>query len=396
MNKKFFITVITLAFIILGAGIAVLLTKGYIFSPKEGKVVGTGIISATSSPDGASVYLDGHLTTATNTTIPQLPTKVYSVKIVKEGFIPWEKQIEVKEGLVSEIKATLFPSIPTIYPLTFSGVKNPVLSEDGQKLAFAVPLSTESGRLKQRGGIWIWTMGSAPIAFSRSSEPHQIIASTPSLDFSKASLRFSPNAKQILVSLQEGDWPGEANTRNFLLSADQFTQTADAQDITAFLSSTLKTWEDDEKTKDEGRILAIVDSRIKKVASSAAMIKWSPDETKFMVLDDGEEKVKDRKTKDKIKPELAAKVYDLAFQKNYDLPAAKDYLWLPDSKHIIVVRENNLAIADFDGSNIAVVYGGRFEDGWVFPWLDSSRLVIMTSFDTPTASQPNLFGINLK
>src|SRR3972149_4737722 len=146
MSKRFIITICTLVVIAIATGIAIFFAKGYPFSSEEKKIVGTGIINVTSEPDAASVYIDGHLTTATNTTISSLTPKNYTIKIVKEGFIPWEKQVSVKEGLVTEVKVTLFPAIPTIYPLSFTGVANPTLSPDGAKLAFIVPASPTPAR----------------------------------------------------------------------------------------------------------------------------------------------------------------------------------------------------------------------------------------------------------
>src|SRR3989344_5300806 len=145
MSKRFIITIVTLLVIALSAGIAIFFAKGYSISTKERRIVGTGIVTISSEPDSASVYLDGHLTTATNATISSLSPKTYFVKVIKEGFIPWEKQIEVKEGLVTELKLTLFPAIPTIYPLTFTAVASPVLSLDGSKLAYAVPQGNKAG-----------------------------------------------------------------------------------------------------------------------------------------------------------------------------------------------------------------------------------------------------------
>lgn len=389
MSKRTIFTLGTLVVIGAAAAGAVLLVKGYTFSPQQGKVVGTGLISVTSVPDGASVYVDNHLTTATNTTISQLQPKTYSIKIVKEGFIPWEKQIEVKEGLVSEIKATLFPALPTIYPLTFNGVISPVLSPDGQKLAFVVPFNNDN-HARQKGGVWVWTFGSQPLSFSRDAEPHQIVASTSTLDFAKATLRWTPDGKQLLVTLQEGDQTTDASKRNYLLPFDRLTSLADLRDITPMIESNLKGWEDDQKTKDEARILTIIDQKLRQIASDSATLHWSPDETKFLVggkLDDGKLKV------GKLPP---AKVYDVATGKAYDLPQALDYFWLPDSRHIILVQEDKVSVSEFDGNNVAVIYAGKFEADGVFPWSDSSRLVILTSFNTPTASKPNLFGINLK
>lgn len=383
MSKRSFLTVITLVLVIIISAAAVFLAKGYSFSPESGKIVGTGIISITSVPEGASVYIDGHLNTATNATISLAP-KSYDIRVVREGFIPWERNVDVKEGLVTDLKLTLFPAIPTIYPLSFNGVSNLKLSPDGQNLAYAVPIATVSGSLRQRGGLWVWRMVSQPISFVRGGEPHQLVSSTSSVDFSKATLRFSPDSQQILATLQEGGLAGQPYTRNYLLEVDQSNQ--DPRDVTPTLATLLKSWDEDHKTRESALIQTIRVPDIRNVASASASLvattsgnlKWSPDETKIMVL----------------KPK--AVVYDLENGQSYTLPEAKSYQWLPDSTHVVLVQEGKIAVADYDGTNVAVVYAGNFDPATVFPWPDASRLVFVTSFPTPTASQPNLYGINLK
>lgn len=377
MSKRFIITIVTLLAIAVVAAIAIFLAKGYTFSPKEKRIVGTGIITVSSVPDAASVYIDGHLTTATDATVPSLPPKSYSVRVVKEGFIPWEKQIEVKEGLVTPVKVTLFPAIPTIYPLTFTGVENPILSPDGGKLAYIVP------GLAKKGGIWVWTQTrNQPISFARSAEPHQITQNTL-LDLSQATLRWSADSKQVLATV---------GNNNYLLESDGLN--ADPRDITPVLESTLATWEEDSQDKEASRVLAVKDINLRKIASSAADIRWSPDETKFMAVSKSESK--SAGSDGMLKTKEAVKVYDLEEKKEHSLPAAGGYMWLPNSTHIILVEKGTISVIDFDGTNKAVIYAGSFKDDFVFPWLDSSRLVIISSFPTPTASEPNLYGINLK
>lgn len=362
MSKRFIITIITLIIIGLAAAVAIFLAKGYTVSTKEKRIVGTGIINITSEPDAASVFIDGHLTTATNAAVSQLSPKKYSVKVVKEGFIPWEREVEVKEGLVTPLKITLFPAIPTIYPLTFNGVANPILSPDGSKLVF---IATGG----KKPGVWVWTMSrNQPIAFARSSEPHQIAANGV-VDYSKAILRWSADSKQVLATVGKN---------NYILNDD--TLNTEPRDITAILDSTLKSWEDDTRAKDAARIEAIKDINIKKLASASGTLRFSPDETKFMFAQEN----------------IKFKVYDIEGKKQYDLPSGKAHLWLPDSRHIILVEEDTISIIDFDGTNKAVIYAGKFEDPFIFPWPDSSRLVIVSSFPTPTASEPNLYGINLR
>lgn len=377
MSKRFIFTILTLLSIGAIAAIAILLAKGYTFSPEEKKIVGTGIITISSEPDAASVFLDGHLTTATNTSIASLTPKSYTVKVVKEGFIPWEKVISVKEGLVEEVKVTLFPAIPTIYPLTFTGVENPTLSPDGGKLAYVVP--QQSSSMPKKAGVWVWTQTrNQPISFVRSSEPHQIAQNTIA-DFSKATLKWSADSKQVLATV---------SGNNYLLEADRLN--SDPRDITPMLPATLQSWEDDIRAKEDSRILAIKDINLRQVASSSATLRWSPDETKIMVRKNPlSEKEKDSEISD-------FKVYDLEDRKEYSLPPARAHIWLPNSSHVILVSEGTISIVDFDGTNKAVIYAGNFKDDFVFPWLDSSRLVIISSLPTPTASQPNLYGINLK
>lgn len=399
MSKRFLLTLGILFATLAAAGIAVFLAKGYTFSPSTGKISGTGIISITSLPEGASVYLDGHLNTATNATINGLAPKEYDVKVIKEGFIPWEKKVKVEEGLVSDVKITLFPAIPTLYPLTFNGVVNPQMSPDGAKLAFGVPIATVSGSLKQKGGIWVWNLVSQPISFARSSAPIQLVASTSSLDFSKAKIRFSPDSQELLVTLQENGLEGPSFERNYILPAD--STTTSLNDITPSLAATLRSWDEDQKSKDQARAATIKDLNYKNIATDSAKIKWSPDETKIIIAGSLPSLLSNEAKA--AKEASHAKVVDLADVKSgsrtkaieYQLPAAQAYYWLPDSKHIILVKDSEIAIAESDGSNAAVIYAGNF-DGNVFPWPDASRIGIITSFPTPTANQPNLYGINLK
>lgn len=380
MSRRFIITILTLLVIGLAAAIAIFFAKGYTFSTTEKKIIGTGIITISSEPDAASVFIDGHLTTATNATISSLPPKKFSVKVVKEGFIPWEKEVLVKEGVVTEVKVTLFPAIPTIYPLTYTGVKNPILSPDGSKLVYIVP-----GTSKKRG-VWVWTLArNQPIAFARSSEPHQI-ASNTSIDFSNTVLKWSPDSKQVLATL--GNEQSSSSDNNYLLDADRLNE--QPPDITPLLNATLKGWEEDIEAKEGVRVLTIKDMSLRKIASDSAYLRWSPDETKFMARS---EPVVDT---DKKAPVEGIKVYDLEEKNEFDLPAALAHIWLPDSRHIILIEKDKISLVDFDGTNKAVIFAGNFMDNFVFPWPDSSRLVIISSLPTPTASEPNLYGINLR
>lgn len=387
MSKRFLYTLGMILVIGLGTTIAVFLAKGYRFSSKTGTLNGTGIISITSAPDQASVYLDGHLTTATNANINSLLPKEYDVKIAKDGFIPWEKKVMVKEGLVTQIKATLFPSIPTVYPLTYNGAEDLALSPDGARLFFIVPEASESAQPStldsKRSGFWVWEMSnSSPLSFTNGPEPHQIATLLSGEDYSKAAIRWSPDSSQVLVTLPD---------RSILLNENRFNDPP--QDITATVQATTQSWDDEEKLKNQALLATIADPNIRQEASSSAVLKWSTDETKFFFAPDN-----------KSNPT----VVDLLTGKTYQIPKTTSLSWLPDSRHLVMVESqpsetskqqfppSQLSVAEFDGSNKSEIYIGNFDPNSVFAWPDSSRLVFLSSIPTPTASKPNLFGINLK
>lgn len=382
MSKQFLLTLVMTLITFSAAGVAIFLAKGYTFSSTEKRIIGTGIISATSEPSSASVYVDGHLTTATNATISSLPPKKYTIKIVKEGFIPWERSVNVKEGLVSELKVVLFPAIPTIYPLSFNGVKNPSLSPDGSKLAFVVPTG-------KKAGVWVWTMvKNQPISFVRSSEPHEIAQALNIENLSDSNFTWSPDSKQVIASV---------GNNNYLLESEQLN--SEPKDITPSLETTLKSWKDDSKIKDDARLASIKELGMRKVASDSAILKWSPDETKFIYVSSlpKELSAKSKNASPSANTVISnAKVYDLETATEYNLPDARLHFWLPDSRHVVLVEDGKVSIVDFDGTNKAVIFAGNFLDNFVFAWPDSSRLVLMSTFPTPTASEPNLYGINLK
>jgi hypothetical protein len=400
VSKQFIFTVFSLVLIGVIAGGAIFLAKGYRYQTDTGTFSGTGIISVTSLPDQASVYLDGHLTTATDDNITSLPPKNYKVRIVKEGYIPWEKDIEVSQGLVSEIKATLYRSIPTIYPITYSGVDYAVLSPDNLKLMYIIPNGLEGGlAAERRSGIWVWVMSSQNgIGIGTGDQQRQIVQSN-GVDYSQAKYRWSPDSSQIFVDLPD---------RKLLLDINGLNDVP--RDITANYQATLKSWDLTESQTRLTKLSQIENVELRKTASDSASLKWSPDETKILYTDkDGN-----------------FKLNDLSLFKQFDLPKASSYSFLPDSKHLVMVEreseaniksqglsspkpspsgnltikeqfaQSRISIIETDGTNRAEIYYGSVEPNVVVPWPDNSRLVVISSFPTQTASQPNLYGINLK
>lgn len=363
----------------------------------------TGLLVVTSIPTGAEVYLDDRLSSATDTTIAYLDPKSYKVRIQKEGYSTWEKEISIREDLSTEIKALLFPTAPEIKPLTTAGAANPLLSPDGGKIVYATP--------GERGGIYVLAMTDRPFPFR--NDPRQIAKNTQAYDFSKSFFLWSPDSNQIIATFL--DSTGN-QTANILLEVNRSDQ--ELRDITAGLNSTLNTWQQEINVKAQTQAVLAPDSV--KSATEGAQAKNPSPSPKLpdaspataqpsstisplasqinyypngLIFSPDEEKILYKNGEGKYK------VFDLKTDKEYTLPELKDLTnisWFPDSNHFVIAQKDQVSIIEADGTNKVVVYSGKFENGFVFAHPSGQRIIILTSLTQPDGTLPNLYAINLR
>lgn len=432
-----------LAFLgILTVTVAVIIyARGYRLDFEGKSLKSTGLLVATSTPDGASVYVDGKLKTATNNTLSLVPGW-YKVRISKEGYIPWEKRMRVQGEIVSETNAVLFPVAPTLRPLTTTGAIRPTLSYDGTKLAYGMA----SGAAKKQG-IWVYELTDRPISISSSAR--QIVQDTEFNKFSKARFVWSYDSKMLMVFFfsNEDDYSISNVSRVYLLDTSVFNEVA--EDVTLTYIEILDSWEKERKQEIKKQYLRLKKPLLKEATESARIISWSPDEDMFLY-----QAKKDTTLPQIIKPALIGRnpteeirniekgklyVYDIKEDKNYYIDqeflyknnqwidfkkdkiikeifkeeseealkeeiSSLEYLfsrnepifWYPDSRHLILVEEEKISIVEFDNTNKATVYSGPFEDNYVFSWPAGRRLVILTNYNKADGVEPNLYAVDLK
>jgi hypothetical protein len=63
---------------------------------------------------------------------------------------------------------------------------------------------------------------------------------------------------------------------------------------------------------------------------------------------------------------------------------------------VIIVENNKIIIAEYDGTNRHTVYAGPFAADFAYPWPNGSRLIILASLNGGGDLPPNLYSINLK
>lgn len=395
VRKQFVIPLIILIFLITGTALVVTYGRGYRLGFGQGKpeLSGTGLLVATSSPNGASVFINGHLTTATDSTLNLSPGD-YAVRIAKEGYFPWEKKLKIQKEVVSKAEALLFPTNPKLEGITASGVKNPTLDPSGSRIAYTV--ASESAR---KNGVYILDMTTRPILTLQSAST-QIADDTLDL-ISDAQLLWSPDGQELIatISAQVG------NATTYLLKTSSFNQ--NPQDISATLSVVQSTWEKDKLEKERARTSTLKPALQKMLFENFNIIAWSPDETKILYEASQSAELAliikpaligtDSTPQDRSLNKGSVYVYDMKEDKNFkiNIGNSQTLSWFPDSKHLIYVEGKKIDILESDGANRTTIYAGPFADNYVFPWPNGSKLVVLTNLGNENIP-PNLYTIGLK
>lgn len=397
MKNQIIVSVSSILFILIVTAGIILYGKGYRITLGGGKAgfSGTGLLVAKSQPDGAQIFINNHLTTATNNTISLSPDE-YDIKIVKQGYFPWEKRIIVKKEVVSKIDALLLTTTPKLESITDSGVTNPVIDPSNTQIAFTVKSSSI-----RKNGIYVLNTTSRPILTLQSASTQ--IADDTEDSFSQSSLAWSPDGKQLLAIIS-----GENGNATYLLDATSFNQSP--KDVTEILTSVTSLWEKQKLDREKSRIEGLKSNLKKAIAEDFKIISWSPDETKILYTASQSATIPII-----IKPSLigtnstpetrtlqknSVYIYDIEEDKNFEisdsLPVSQSPLsWLPDSKHLIFVKNQQIDIMEYDGKNKTTIYAGPFIDNYVFPWPDGTKILVLTNLGNSN-TPPNLYTIGLK
>lgn len=408
MVKRIAYSILVVLFITVFAILIISYGKGYRINPDEKSLTSTGILSAISTPEAASIWVDGKLKSATNTSL-SLPPGWYTVRITKEGYQSWEKKIRVQGEVVSRIEALLIPTNPSLRALTNTGILSPVLSPSGSKVAYIIPDDTASpsSSLKKKTGVWVLDLRSN--AFGANSDPRQILKSEAKIDWSNASLLWSPDEKQIMLTQKKKEGKKDKIIRATQISVEN--SNSSPLDVTFTHENIMADWQNIKARKNEEFMTAVPLTVREILEEKTADIRFSPDETRILYQATASAALSLAVTPPIIGSNPTSEVrqlepgkyyiYDIKEDKNYfitDLKSIKEpqrLAWYTDSKHILMIENASIHIIDYDGANKRVIYSGPFEDHIVYSWTSPGKVVILTNLNNPKAL-PNLYEIDLR
>lgn len=402
MKKQILVSLTILLFLFTGTTLVILYGRGYRFWFEKGKpdISGTGLLVVKSRPDGAQVFINNHLTTATDSTINLSPSE-YDVKIYKDGYFPWTKHVTVQKEVVLKIDATLFPNAPKLESITTIGVQNPVIDPSLTQIAYVIASSSA-----KKNGVYVLDISSRSF-LTLQSNATQIADDTNDV-FSKSILSWSPDGKQLLASISAG-----LNTTWYNLNSTTFNNSP--KDVTTTLGALLSQWESEKTDKETAREQGLKKDLQTVVKNYFSNIQWSPDETKILYVASqsatipkiikppliGANQTKEERDIKKdslyvydIKEDKNFKIFDSSF--NYTLdPRRYTLTWFSDSKHLLYTKDKKIHIVEYDGSNDVTIYAGPFWDNYVFPFPNASKVVILTNLGNLDIT-PNLYTLGLE
>jgi hypothetical protein len=408
--QLFFLTVI---FITTATIASILLARGYKIDFTDKKLQATGLLVATSIPDGAQVWIDNQLRSATNTTI-SLPPGKYNVELKKDGFSTWQKYLTLKAEEVVKTDTSLFPTVPSLRALTFSGASGPVLSASGNQLVYAVPLqysspaSPSATTSSTKPGLWVMDLGDLPLGLAR--EPRQIALSTTSTDWSKATLKWAPDGHEILAlfyktaTTAKSSKPPEVRYA-YLLDSSRLNRSQDLIDTSPSLDNIYSQWQLETDQLLSAQLAKAHPLVQQFLATAAADLKVSPDETKILYQATASATLPDH-----VIPPLPGSnsqpqqrsvftksiyVYDLKEDRNYLVDNCIGCSWFPTSKHLLRIEKDKITILEYDNTNPVTVYSGPFASQAAFPYPNGSKIIILTNLGS-TDPNSNLYSLSLR
>lgn len=455
INSRVVYTVISALCIITGSFIAIRYAQGYRFSlsRQTPAITSSGLLSANSFPEGAYITVNGKRIGVTDNTFSLEPGS-YEVEITKDGYFPWKKTLNLEPELVNQTNAQLYRIVPTLTPLTYTGIRNISPSPDGEKILYY----TASASARNRNGLYVLDLTTTLLNAQR--EPRQIAEEAVGFDLENATFIWSPDNTQVVLSTEDRDVLLDVNRKNTLTTLP---------DIGFRKNELLSEWESELYIR-ERQHLSKFPLEIQEIASQSAMnVYLSPDKKKLLYTATAATAIPDAL----IPPLPAANsqpqerelvpgrtyVYDseedrnfhidvVAMQPNYvelatssastdigkvllanDLSEpAKSYTaspssfrrltstdsaktatnfaryysslyshgvqWFPDSHHILFTDGDRIYLLEYDNTNRTAVYSGPFDENFIYPWPDGSR--ILTSTSLSSTSLPNLYAIELK
>lgn len=142
-QRRIFLILLVVVFLI-ATPLIILYSSGYQINWKTFRFQKTGGIYINAYPKGVSIYIDnikkditGTLFLSQGKLISGLIPGNYTIRVEKEGFMPWKKSLEVKPNLVSEARNIFLVPINKEPSIVVEGINDFIISDSQALIAYS-------------------------------------------------------------------------------------------------------------------------------------------------------------------------------------------------------------------------------------------------------------------
>ncbi len=418
-------------------------SRGYRIKIGQNELTSNGLVAVTSNPKSAKIFIDGVLKGVTDTTVYLQPGK-YSFTVIKDGYFPWKKTIIVKGEIVHSIDATLYPINSSLNPLTNIGVIKSIKFGAGEHKALIfskkysadedlVDIIEPSPSQEKKDGLFVFDPNVRAVTiFSSLTSIAEYSAFPVDIDPESIYVIFSPNYEQLILFNLAGNvsdvaiggfglgqrsefepnivYPSEYSSA-FLLSVNSYNPSP--LDITDSAPALIEAWSNQRKKNLDSFLSGYKTELGDFLASSSILLDVSQDKNRIMYQATSEAKLVQILKKPLIGSNQTQEVRDTQIDNIYvyDVKEDRNYLvftteriendeignlsFHPNSKNIIYRVVNNLAVADYDGTNEQKIYSGPFAKDFL-EISNDGRLIILTTLNPAQNASRDLYAIGIR
>lgn len=406
--------------------------RGYRFNIKEGTVTSTGIISVNSSPQPATVYVNGALKGATDINMT-LPYGQYTVEVKKEGYTDWKKNVSLKGETVMSLNAHLYSKNPSLTPLTNLGISKAIPLGNTEK----VILISQTGDPKKDGFYMFESTKRTITIFPPLTLIMLKSLLPPEIDLSSVEFDFDPDYSQAVATFTLED----ESSVSYLIELNK--QTLELIDVTASKENIVNTWNED--INDEMiKIAETLPKAMRPIALDAfEIVSLSPDEKRLMYVAKKNVELPlvisppligaNQSKEERSLKKGSLYIYDKKEDKNFKVPVEidtellkdipiptampatdsattiiphvstpqitreiqKHVLWFPTSDYIAVKEKNQIILMEYDGGNKQAVYAGPFSPEF-FAVSPDWNLVVIINLNPNNNLYGDLYAVGIK
>ncbi|MDA1316581.1 MAG: PEGA domain-containing protein [bacterium] len=372
--------------------------RGYRFNIEERTISSTGILSVTSNPKPASVFIDDELVGATDENLT-LPYGHYSVEVRKEGYTSWKKDVSLKGEIVMSLNAILFSKNPSLTPLTNLGILTVLSIENTDKII----VMSKTGDI-EKDGVYLFEPSNRPAVIFPPLKLLMLASILPQdLDMSNVTADFDPNHKQSILNFVRED----ETTVSYLISLDQ--ENGDLIEVTSSRDNILAAWKE-ERDIEITKIIETFPPELEKIASdSFQIISLSPDEKKVLYIaeEDGTlplvinpPLIGANQTQEERDVQAGAMyIYDKKEDKNFRIPIEADnqksVKWYPTSDYVAVQEEGAIVMIQYDGTNKEIVYAGPYDNSF-FGISPDWNLIVVINLNPQLNEYGDLYSVGIR